>query len=280
MSTTLAIYTTLVIDNLLEFLLETAINFGNQDDTVILPEKLTDSLRFDKLAEFKYCLKALKAFTFLVNNMDYIKKFLAKQLNMMSEQFARIQPNYESNINQNICKFIDQACEIFRFLAHKWDNIKTLENDTANKTSVKKSLDLTAAVHRNSVPIFARSVDQDERSLASNDSESGRLTSRFKAFNPFVHSKQKKKSDFLLILNETLNVCARIKVANNWSNKKLASLGKDLIGSVLLELNLTEELLHLDILDDKNSKCSADAEFLIEKIFEKIFPIESELGIN
>lgn len=208
--------------------------------------------------------------------MDYIKKFLAKHLNMMSEQFARIQPDYESNINQNFCKYIDQACGIFRFLAHKWDNITTLENDTANKTSIKKSLDLNTAVHKNSIPIFASSVDQDELSLASNDSQSSRLTSRFKAFNPFVHSKQKKKSDFLLILNETLNVCARIKVANKWSNKKLTSLGKDLLGPVLLELDLTEELLHLDILDDKNCKYSADAEVLIEQIFKKIFPIELE----
>lgn len=119
-------------------------------------------------------------------------------------------------------------------------------------------------------------MDQDELSLASNDSQSSRLTSRFKAFNPFVHSKQKKKSDFLLILNETLNVCARIKVANKWSNKKLTSLGKDLLGPVLLELDLTEELLHLDILDDKNCKYSADAEVLIEQIFKKIFPIELE----
>ena len=152
-TTFLATYTSLVIERLVEFLVDEALKLGDRDEAVILSAKVLTSLRHAKLNDFKDNLRNLRACVFLVNNMDFVRKYL---LQLNQSEFEKIQSAFEINsrlvkaISKNTCLHIDQACDIFRFLVHKWENIS--EGEPAN--APRKQLDFSAKIRSNSLIQF------------------------------------------------------------------------------------------------------------------------------
>ncbi len=79
------------------------------------------TLSYSKLSEFKENLRSMKAFFFLINNLEYIRQF-AHELNL-TEALEKASPGFEAGLQSKLSLSADRACDIFRFLSRKWQNI-------------------------------------------------------------------------------------------------------------------------------------------------------------
>jgi len=114
-------YFSLLIESLCYFLTEEAENFCKDSVQLILSESVSVALSYCKLGEFKENLRSLKAFLFLINNLEYMRKFI-EELNL-TEVMQKACPELEETIQNKLSESSQKACDVFRFLAKKWQNI-------------------------------------------------------------------------------------------------------------------------------------------------------------
>jgi hypothetical protein len=115
------IYFDCLIDSLCQFL-------ENERKNIEFDSPRLDQINFispSSLSTFKMLLKHLEMNVFLLNNYDFVQKFLT-DLNLLENLQKKLEIDKEN--------FLDKACKVFEFISHKWTKLFNKKNsENANK---------------------------------------------------------------------------------------------------------------------------------------------------
>lgn len=120
-----SIYFDHIIDGISQFL-------ANEANKIELDSDGLDHINFmssNSLNTFKMLLKYFKVNVFLINNFDFVQKFLHD---------LKISSNQQSKLKIDLEKCMETACQVFDFILQKWTKLAK-RNKEKNKTKRKKS---------------------------------------------------------------------------------------------------------------------------------------------
>ena len=269
-------YLIVLLDRLVYFLVEQTDQFDS-DLSLNISQSMKSTHNFYKLHEYKENLKQFKSHIFLLNNIEYIRKFL-NGLNL-SELFLQINKNFEYNMTRNMNVNIERACGIFRYLERKWK--KTTQSKAnefkifKNKSSPsKKPSDYRASLRRRSLSIFSENLDSYTNEL--NEEKIEHVEASNTEIIPFNQAKSKTKEAFIVILKEILLICTQTSIQDHHVNNTIKGIAHKILRPILesvFESGRKAEIVQfLDIIHATEEHIQ-----MINVIFEKIFPLNSNV---
>ncbi len=120
------IYFDCLIDSLCHFL-------ENESNKIEFDSASLTQINFmspNSLSTFKMLLKHFEMNVFLLNNYDFVQKFLA-DLSLLDNLQKKLQKDKED--------FLEKACKLFDFISHKWTKLLGKKNSKENSYKRKKS---------------------------------------------------------------------------------------------------------------------------------------------
>ena len=201
-------------------------------------------------------VKTLKSNIFLINNENYLIDFIDNDVKI-KENIIKLNPSHSliNTIKDNINNYIEKSFDLFKYIQSKWakalaeglySNITT-SNDVFNESS----------------------FDNNENEPNEIDKSSNPKLNRRSFKYGFMDSKRKRKEEFLRIIKECIDVCAKIVILNQNTCNLFKEKVKNALNPIFqtLESNgdLGEIALALNVRYEKSN--------ISDLLFNKMFPL-------